>query len=82
MPWYGEKFRGSVIKEKESREERPLHRPKGYEEEDRRRKKRRNKTAWYKPGDTVLFVPPTPNGQVKRNLQGIADQNRQGKIKR
>ena len=88
---YGEKFRRSVIKEgmeafdkqieREQRGERPLYRPKGYEEEDRRRKKKRNKNAWYKPSDTVLFVPPTPNGQLKRKLQEIADHVGREKLK-
>ena len=38
-----------------------------------KRKTEEERKGEAKMRDTVLFVPPTPNGQLKRNLQEIAD---------
>ena len=50
---------------------RPLYRPKGYKEEERRKKKARNKTSWYMPYDSVLFIPPTPKGELLEKMKDI-----------
>ena len=52
---------------------RPLYRPKGYEEEERQKKKARTKMTWYKPSDTVLFVPPTPNGELQKRIKHVVE---------
>ena len=44
------------------RGERPLHRPREWEAEPRRRKKTLAKAAWFRPADTVTFIPATPGG--------------------
>ena len=59
----------------------PLHRPKGYQKEVRLRKKRRNKAPWYKPHSTVMFCPPTPNGDLANKLREIVQiQKKEGGI--
>lgn len=89
---YDAQFRLNIIKagmttyqKQVAREEegvRPLYRPKGYEEEERRKKKNRAKVTWYKPSDTVLFVPPTPNGELQRRLkQVVEDVGKHNEIK-
>ena len=50
----------------------PLHRPKGYMNEERQKQKQLNRNAWYRPFDTVLFCPPTPKGQLAKQLRAIA----------
>ena len=44
----------------------PLYRPKEYNQEERRKKKLRTKMAWYKPHDTVLFCPPSPDSKLAK----------------
>ena len=88
---YGEKFRQSVIKEgmrayekqveRDQRGERPFYRPKGYEEEQTRKKKKRAKTSWYKPIDAVLYIPPTPDGELTKKLKKKASEVGKERIK-
>ena len=52
----------------------PLYRPKEYQREKRVKKKEMSKVAWYRPHNTVLFIPPTPGSELKRSLQTIADR--------
>ena len=54
----------------------PLYRPKGYEEETRRKKKRRSKASWYKTFDSVLFCPPTPNGELARRWRQVIQRQK------
>ena len=54
----------------------PLYRPKGFDKEQRMKTKRRAKTSWYKPHDTVLFCPPTPNGELAKSLKQIAEKQK------
>ena len=67
--------------EREEAGVRPLYRPKGYGEEARKKKKTRTKSAWYKPYDTVLFVPPTPKGELLKKLQHIVEDIGKNEIK-
>ena len=60
---------------------RPLHRPKGYQEEERRLQKEITRVAWYKPYDTVLFCPPTPGGTLAERLKEVATETKGTKIK-
>ena len=53
---------------------RPLYRRKGYEAKERKKKKARLKSAWYKPHDAVLFIPPTPKGELQNRLKEVVKQ--------
>ena len=50
----------------------PLYRPKGYDKVNRRNKKRLSRVSWYRPHDTVIFIPPSPKSELKQKLQEIA----------
>ena len=52
----------------------PLYRPKGYKEEERRMKKQIKKRSWYKPFSTILFCPPSPYGELAKQLRKIAKE--------
>ena len=52
----------------------PMYRPKGYKAEEREKKKRLKKVSWYKPFNTVLFCPPTPNSALANELRSIAKE--------
>ena len=52
----------------------PLYRPKGYDKINRRNKKAVSRMGWYRPHDTVVFIPPTPYSELKRQLQQIANK--------
>ena len=60
----------------------PLYRPKRYEDETRKNKKHRAQMSWYKPYDTVLFIPPTPNSELAKKFKEIVEkQKAEGGIK-
>lgn len=83
---YSEKVRLEVIQKgleayerqlkRDEENECPLYRPKGYNEEERRKKKLRNKMSWYKPHDTVLFCPPSPNSMLANEMKKIAAEEK------
>ena len=53
----------------------PLYRPWDWNREERDRKKLVTKVAWYRPSDAVMFVPGTPNSELRNTLQNIATKN-------
>ena len=53
---------------------RPLYRPKSFQKEERRTDKKLSKVAWYRPNHTVLFIPPTPNSELKKQFQQVAEE--------
>ena len=55
---------------------RPLYRPKEYERIQRRQQKQKKKTNWSNRGGFIapIFVPPTPNGDLARELKDIAER--------
>ena len=57
-----------TMKNNEENETRPIHRPKDWCRAERKGEKERKKKNWYKQGgfDSALFVPSTPNGNLKR----------------
>ena len=86
---YGQRIRMEIMKrgieiyerqvERDKNGTCPLYRPKGYDKDTRRKKKRRSKASWYKPFDTVMFCPPTPNEELARTLREIVqDQKAEG----
>ena len=52
----------------EERGIRPIHRPKEWQRMERMEQKEEKRKSWYKQGgfDSVLFVPSTPGGKLKR----------------
>ncbi len=56
------------IREAENQGIRPMHRPKDWERQRRRNEKESKRKNWYKNGgfDSVLFLPMTPGGTLKR----------------
>ena len=54
---------------------RPLYRPKDYERIARRVEKQKKKQNWSNRGGYIapIFVPPTPNGELAKELKGIAE---------
>ena len=60
-----------VIKRKSELGIRPVHRLKSWRRHERAKEKRRKKRTWYKDGgfDSVLFVPSTRNGRLKKMYQ-------------
>ena len=64
------------MKEEDSKGIRPLFRPKGWMADERRKKKKSKKQNWSTTGGYVapIFVPPTPNGELARELRMIADR--------
>ena len=49
----------------------PLYRPREWDREERDKKKKIKKVAWYKPADTVLFLPPTPRSELSKSMEEI-----------
>jgi hypothetical protein len=60
-----------LIREKEALGIRPINRPKEWRWLEREKEKLEKKRSWYKSGgfDSVLFVPSTPGGELKRLYQ-------------
>ena len=70
------------IKEKEMNEEVPMYRHKRYRRNERKKERKNKKVNWYKNGNTeaVMFIPATPNSELKKNMQ-LYIQNSGAKIK-
>ena len=81
---YNERFRSDVIKsavEGYNNQCRradtgtvPLHRPREFDEENRRRKKLMSKSSWFRPADTVLFIPATPNSELANRIRKVIEE--------
>ena len=81
---YSEKFRLEIIQsairgyekqcEAADRGIRPLHRNRGFQKEERWKKKALSKTIWFRPNNSVGFVPATPNGVLARTIQAIVSE--------
>ena len=51
----------------------PLYRPWDWEREARDKKKLLTKTSWYRPQDAVMFVPATPNSELRNKIQNTVN---------
>ena len=81
---YSEKFRLEIIqsavrgyeKQCEAADQglRPLHRTRDFQAVERWKKKSLSKTSWYRPNDSVGFVPATPGGVLARTIQAIVKE--------
>lgn len=56
------------------RGEKPLYRPRGWQPEVRRQKKLVGKMAWFRPADTVLRVPYTPDSELAREARVVVEE--------
>ena len=52
---------------------RPLYRAREWGVEERRRKKRL-KASWYRPADTVLFLPSTPGSELANKTRKVVEE--------
>ena len=81
---YPEEFRAGVIQSAVigyqrlaaacERGERPLYRPRTWQQETRRRMKTLKKAAWHRPADTVLFVPATPDAELAERVRKVLEE--------
>ena len=62
-----------AIRDQEAQGTRPMHRPKDWRRVERMLEKEEKKKTWYKRGgfDSVLFIPSTPEGKLKRMYEEI-----------
>ena len=63
-------------------EETPLNRPTGYRKVERRREKKIKKKSWT-GGEYIapIIIPATPNSELAKELQKVADEESDGRIK-
>ena len=52
----------------------PLYRPREWKREERARKKRSKRGGWYRPADTVMFVPATPESELADRVKSVVDE--------
>ena len=81
---YPEELRAGVLEsalvgyrrqvEKSERGETPLYRPRGWREGERRRRKQIKKSAWFRPSDSVLFCPATPNSELAARQRKVVEE--------
>ena len=59
--------------DKSRKDLRPLYRPREWQAGERRKKKHISKTAWFRPQDTVMFVPVTLNGELAKRVRKVVE---------
>ena len=63
------------IREKDERGEVPMYRPRNWNKEEREEEKKRKKSNWFRgkegKNESVLFVPATPGGELKKKYQEV-----------
>ena len=71
------------MKERDLSGIRPLYRPKDWQLDERRQQKKKKKHTWSTKGGYVapIFVPPTPNGELAKQLRSIAEYEAEEGIK-
>ena len=66
------------IKEKHEKGEEPMYRPKGWKKEEREKNKREKKKTWFRgkkrKNESVIFLPATPGGVLRRKYKEIIDR--------
>ena len=67
----------TTMKENEARDIRPMHRPKDWHKAERIRHKEKKRKDWYRQGgfDSVLFVPTTQKGKLKRMYENVIQKS-------
>jgi hypothetical protein len=71
---YPEDYRAGVLQaalvgyqrqvEADAKGDKPLYRPREWRQEERRKRRGLRRAAWFRPADTVLFLPATPNSEL------------------
>ena len=56
------------------RGERPMYRPRRWQQQERRKAKLLKRVSWYRPADTVLFLPATPDGELAEMARRIVEE--------
>ena len=51
--------------------QKPLFRPREWQQEERRKGKMVKKSSWYRPADCVGFYPPTPRGELNQEINKV-----------
>ena len=54
--------------------EKPLYRPRWWRKQERAKSKMLKKGSWYRPSDTVLFVPSTPQEELANKVKEIVGE--------
>ena len=54
--------------------EKPLYRPRTWQQEVRKQKKMVGTMAWFRPADTVLRVPFTPNSELAKEARAVVEE--------
>ena len=80
---YPEEYRREIIQsslagyqrqvEASERGDRPLYRSREWREADRRQEKVLKKVSWYRPADSVLFLPVTPNSELANMARKVVE---------
>ena len=81
---YNEEFRAGVIRSAvvgyerlmaaSASGERPLYRPRSWQQKARREAKVLKGVSWYRPADTVLFLPATPGGELAEQARKVLEE--------
>ena len=56
------------------RGERPMYRPRRWQQQERQKAKLLKSVSWYRPADTVLFLPATPDGELAELAKKVAEE--------
>ena len=51
-----------------------MYRPREWNQEARRRKKQLKRASWFRPADTVLFVPVTPKSELAGRVRRVVEE--------
>ena len=81
---YPEEFRAGVIRSAavgyerlmaaSASGERPLYRPRNWQQQARQEAKLLKRVSWYRPADTVLFLPATPGGELAEQARKLLEE--------
>ena len=52
----------------------PLYRPREWNQQERERKRLIKPASWYRPADTVLFLPVTPGSELVSMVRGVVEE--------
>ena len=66
------------IKERDDKGQEPMYRPRSWERKSRMEQKRRKRDNWFKNKgeESVIFVPATPNSELRNEYERIVKQNK------
>ena len=60
--------------EADQRGEKPLYRPRQWKEQERRKGRNLKRAAWFRPADSVLFLPATPDSVLADRVREVVNQ--------